>query len=656
MARKKWFKIFTRSRKEPISEQDFARYLGGGETWAGMDIDRTTVLGISAVYAAVRIISETIGSLPLITYRRIPGGKERAENHHIYDLLHLSPNPEQTPMQFKETMQGHICLLGNAYAYKVLNGRGEVTELWPLDPEKMRMKRISGKLKYIYTRDGEETRLSRDEIFHVAGMGYDGMMGYAPLEIAKNTYGQALAMHRFGSEFFKNSGTPGGYISLPQGVKLQNEAAITRLKSSWEDKHKDWGNKHRIGVLENGGEFKTVTIPPEHAQFIQTMKFSVTDIARIYRLPPPMLADLERSTYSNIEFQGIEFIVHSMGPWFVRWEQTARTQLVPDRDRSEIFSEFLVNALLKGDIKSRYEAYRIGREIGVLSGNEIRAFENMNPVDGGDELYVPLNWMPLTADQSAGMEEQQQNSRAAVRAKRAAQSRHTIASSFNAIFEDAIKRILNKEIKEIRKNGVKQLKIRDIGDFDFWLDQFYGKLPDFIRSTMVPTYMSFAAAIKSEVADELGGEGALSDRDIEYVGAFVTVFISRYVGKSLSDINKMVERSISEGIDVVEELEKTLDKWDQNRAIWTARNETVRGSNAFARNMYLIAGIRTLRWVAIGKSCPFCLSMDGSVVGIETDFVVPGDVVDADGGEMGINSNIGHPPLHRGCDCQIIAV
>lgn len=650
------FDRLRRSRKEPVSEADLALLLSGEESYTGLEITRESALGLSAVWACVRVISETLASLPLFFYERLEKGKSKVYDQY-YNLLHVSPNPEQSAFQFKEQAQVHLCTYGNAYAQKIEDRGGRIKELWPLDPERMiKIERVGGQLVYTYSQsNGPDKKLTRKDVLHIPGLGYDGIKGYAPIELLKNEFGMALAAKRYGAEFYKNSGAPGGYIGMPN--RLKDDKALKRLKNSWENKHAKWGEKHRVAILEDGAEWKSVTVPPEHAQFIQSMKFSTTDIARIYRVPPHLIADLERATFSNIEHQGIEFVVHTMRPWLVRWEQALLLQLLVPSERQRYFWEFSVDALLRGDIQARAQAYRTFREIGVMSANEIRSLENMNPISDGDVYYVPMNWVPT--DQPIEKQEPEMVSALLpkeTRQLRSATARHRISTAYERVFRDAVARIISKEARDIKRDGIKVLGTRNADEFDVWLDEYYRKLPEYIRKVITPVYRSLSEAIRGELSEEIDIDAGITPEDEEFVGAFVGGYIGRHIGKSRLEINKAIDAAGDVGVDPATIVSDRVGQWAENRPPQDALNETVRGSNAFAKNMYLFAGVLALRWVALGaKSCPFCQSMDGTVVSIRDDFAFAGENLPVGDEDMRINGNIGHPPLHKGCVCQIVA-
>lgn len=370
--------------------------LGGGKVKSGVVVNEQSALRVTAYLAAVKIISETVASLPLIVYRRIqPRGKERAPDHPLYTVLHDQANSEMTAYQFRETLQGHILNWGNGYAEIERDGAGRVIGLWPLLPDRTWPERDQETQRLQYRTilpDGQQILLPSERVLHIPGFGFDGLVGYNPVKLAREAIGMALAAEQFGADFFGNGAKPSGIVEYPG--RLSDEA-YKRYKEEVQEAHGGLGKQHRLMVLEEGLKYHQVTIPPEEAQFLETRKFQVAEIARIFRVPPHMLGDLERATFSNIEHQSIEFVVHTIRPWLVRWEQAIRMKLLTPAERREFFAEFLVDGLLRGDIESRYNAYAVGRQNGWLSANDIREMENMNPVPGGDVYMVNGNMVPI---------------------------------------------------------------------------------------------------------------------------------------------------------------------------------------------------------------------------------------------------------------------
>ena len=325
-----------------------------------MDVSPSTALQVTAVFACVRILAETVAGLPLHVYRRLEnGGKARAPDHYLYSLLHYLPNPEMTSFEFREVMMGHVCTWGNAYAEIEFDRAGRVRALWPLRPDRMTVKRVNGRLQYIYklskpdSQGRTEITLRDEQVFHVHGLGSDGIVGYSPIHLARQAVGLALAAEEFGARFFGNDARPGVVLEHPGQL---GDEAHKRLRESWESRHGGLDKSHRVAILEEGLKVHEIGLPPEDAQFLQTRKFQVSEIARMFRIPPHMIADLERATFSNIEHQSLEFVIHTIRPWLVRWEQEIYRSLLTPQERKTYFAEFLVDGLLRGDIKSRYGA------------------------------------------------------------------------------------------------------------------------------------------------------------------------------------------------------------------------------------------------------------------------------------------------------------
>lgn len=307
-----------------------------------------------------------------------------------------------TSFIFRETMMNHLLLWGNAYAQIIRNGQGKITGLYPLMPDRMDVNRAAnGEIYYTYTRNYDDYQaknkskqviLLSDEVLHIAGLGFDGLIGYSPIAMAKNAIGLSMAAEQYGATFFKNDATPGGVLEHPNVVKDPE-----RLRKSWQSQFSG-SNNHSIAVLEEGMTFHQLSIPPDQAQFLDTRKFQLDEIARIFRVPPHMVGDLDRSTFSNIEQQSLEFVKYTLNPWCIRWEQAMNQQLLSADDQRKFFVKFNVDGLLRGDYESRMNGYAIGRQNGWLSANDIRELEDLNRIpadEGGDQYLVNGNMLPL---------------------------------------------------------------------------------------------------------------------------------------------------------------------------------------------------------------------------------------------------------------------
>ena len=299
-----------------------------------------------------------------------------------------------TSFVFRETLMGHLLLWGNAYVQIIRDGRGRVIGLYPLLPSKMTVNRTEkGILYYQYEKDGQQYFLGNHEVLHIPGLGFDGLVGYSPIAMAKNAIGMAIATEEYGAKLFANGATPGGVLEHPGVVKDP-----ARIRDSWNAVYQGSGNAHRIAVLEEGMAFKSIGIPPEQAQFLETRKFQIEEICRIFRVPPHLVASLDRATFSNIEQQSISFVVHTIRPWLVRIEQSINKALLSDSEKGQYFVSFVVEGLLRGEYSARMQGYAIGIQNGFMSPNCVRELENMNqiPVEqGGSTFMVNGNMVSL---------------------------------------------------------------------------------------------------------------------------------------------------------------------------------------------------------------------------------------------------------------------
>ncbi len=376
------------------SDPNALAWIGGSETATGLSVTEDTALAYSAVFCAISLLSETIASLPLLTYRRLsPRGKERAREHPVYPLLHHKANPDMPAFFFREAMQGHALGRGNGYAEIERDGGERPIGLWGIHPARVKAKRgPTGAVVYeVRQNSGGSTTIAAHNMLHVRGLGGDGLVGYSVLRLAREAVGLGLATERFGSSFFGNGIRPSGVLQHPGQL---TEEAQARLVKQIESQARGQGNWLKLMVLEEDMKFEQVGIAPDDAQFLETRRFQIAEIARWFRLPPHMLGDLERATFSNIEQQSLNFVIYSLRSWLVRWEQEIKVKLFDASD--EYFAEHLVDGLLRGDLQSRYTAYATARQWGWLSADDVREIENQNPLpDGQGEVYlIPLNMVP----------------------------------------------------------------------------------------------------------------------------------------------------------------------------------------------------------------------------------------------------------------------
>lgn len=360
----------------------------GMRTATGQKVSADGAMRLAAVFACVRVLSEAMASLPFVLYEeRAGGGKNRITGHWLHRLM-LRPNRNQNGFEWREMMQAHLTLRGNGYNRIISNAQGEITELAPMHPDMVKPELSpSGALRYRFQTDAGETVLPAGEVFHLRGLSSNGLTGLSPVDYQREAIGMGLAAQDFGARFFANDARPmGGWIKMPGNFK--DKAARDTFRESWQAAQSG-GNRGKTAVLEGGMEFHEIGLTNKDSQFIEARKFQVTDIARIFRVPPHMIGDLERATFSNIEQQSLEFVTYTMTPWAERWEAAIEAQLLTDGSGLEV--EFDFGNLLRGDAKTRAEYYGSGILNGWLTRNEARLAENLNPLDGLDEPLAPLN-------------------------------------------------------------------------------------------------------------------------------------------------------------------------------------------------------------------------------------------------------------------------
>lgn len=401
---------FGQARDKPVDKAADAGYsFLFGRTTSGKPVNERTAMQTTAVYACVRILAEAVASLPLHVYEyRDDGGKKLVHDHPLYYLLHDEPNPEMTSFVFRETLMSHLLIWGNAYAQIIRDGAGRVLGLYPLLPDKMDVQRDDcGNIYYVYSRNSDENpmfkeygdiRLKAEEVLHIPGLGFDGLIGYSPIAMAKNAVGMTLACEEYGASFFANGANPGGVLEHPGVLKDPS-----KVRESWNSVYRGVNNAHKIAVLEEGMKYQQIGIPPEEAQFLETRKFQINEIARLYRIPPHMVGDLDKSSFSNIEQQSLEFVKYTLDPWVIRWEQSLQRSLLLPGEKGKYFIKLNVDGLLRGDYQSRMNGYAVGRQNGWFSANDIREMENMNPIpdEQGGNLYLINGAMTKLADAGA---------------------------------------------------------------------------------------------------------------------------------------------------------------------------------------------------------------------------------------------------------------
>jgi HK97 family phage portal protein len=652
----------------PLTSASLTDLFTGAATSSGSRVTVDSALHVAAVYACVRILSETIGSLPLPLYRRLEGnGKERDSKHPLYALLHDLPNPKMTSMELRENLVGHVALWGTAYCEVERDSfSGRVKGIWPLNPAASEPIAMPDGIGVLTTIGGERLALPATRTWRIRGFGTGAYQGLSVITQARESIGLAQATEEYGARFFGNDSRPGGVLKHPG--KLKTDSAKS-LKESWETAFGGLSNKHRVAVLEEGVEWQAIGIPPEDAQFLETRKFQITEIARWFRIPPHMLADLERATFSNIEHQSMEFVTHTIRPWLVRIEQSITRDLLTGTERGTWYAEHLVDGLLRGDTLSRYQAYSIGRNGGWLSANDIRDRENMNPIDGGDEYLTPMNMAlagemePELESEPAASAEPAARSVAAATVLRArvrvgSESRRRIARSYRRLISEASQRVLHRERADVLRQAEKQLDGADPEPFLRWLDGYYAEdqLPAYVRRVYEPVLLSLSDQIQADAAQQIGSTVGLTDDLEQFVRDYTKTAAFRYGRSSLGQLSEVVRRRQQESeADYLDALEERFGEWDETRPGKLAVTHSVRCNCAITRETWRGGGVVRIEWATFGNNCPWCDSLDGKIVGIEETFAKQGQELKPEGAPSALvpHRDIGHPPVHLACDCGV---
>ncbi|HGO5397278.1 TPA: phage portal protein [Klebsiella michiganensis] len=366
------------------------------DTYTGKQVSSQRAMRLTAVFGCIRVLAESIGMLPCNLYKATEKGKEKAASERLFKLLSLKPNGYMTPQEFWELLVVCLCLRGNFYAYKV-KALGEVVELLPLDPGCVQPK-LSSKWEPVYLvtfPDGTTDVLGQDDIWHVRILTLDGLVGLNPIAYAREAIALGLATEEHGSRLFKNGAVTSGVLRTEQTL---TDDAYGRLKKDFEERHTGLGNAHRPMILEMGLDWKSMALNAEDSQFLETRKFQLEEICRLFRVPMHMVQNTDRATFSNIESLGIGFINYSLVPYLTRIEQRINVGLVRENKQGTFYAKFNAGALLRGDMKSRFESYATAINWGMYSPNDCLELEDRNPRPGGDVYLTPMNMTTKPSD------------------------------------------------------------------------------------------------------------------------------------------------------------------------------------------------------------------------------------------------------------------
>lgn len=553
----------------------------GGSTKCGIAVSESSALQLAVVWCCIKILSEDSASLPLHLYRRLSGGgRERATNHPLYSLLHDSPNPEMTAFTFRETLMAHVLAWGNGYAEIVrgsgMVGSGRISALWPITPHRVTPKRNKGevakipkdRIYYYVSMAGTglpDVVLPKDNVLHVPGLSYNGLVGYSPISAAREAIGMGKALEEFGELYFSNGIHPAFVVSHPGTLK--DPAAF---RQATNEAYGGLGKSHRVLLLEEAMKVEKLGIPNDEAQFLETRKFQNVDIGtRIYRLPPQMYGEYDKaSTYASAEQFSLDYVVKSLRPWLVRCEQSLNMALLSPAERTEYFFEHLIDGLMRGDAAARADFYAKLFNIAGISPNQICELENWNPVGPeGDKRFVPLNMVTLE-DSGRQQEPKEPNNRTIYRLR--------LQSAYRRIFVDAVERIIRKEVKRLRWGMEKH---HGSGGFQDFIKDFYRDMPGFISRQMLPAFLSLSDAV-TVMEEELSGMKLNGNRSKleQLITSKASSYGVQHVTVSIKSLNSALERGDFDGEMAAWEAERVGEiATDQATAITDSVVEYLKG-------------------------------------------------------------------------------
>jgi len=638
-------------------------YYGGAGAYSGsgVRVSEKTALKYLTVFACVSLISGDIARLPLNLYqKRADGGKDLVTDHKLYDLLHNAPNPDTTSFNFREALQGHLLTWGNSYAF-IDRERigGKIKALWQIDdPGGVQVKRRGGEIVYVYNVNGEEVTRTRDQIFHIPGYGFNGLYGMSMIGLAQEAIGLGVAAETFGGSYFKEGTHPSGVMEMDGVLGDNRNDYMKALKEGYAG----LGKSHKIMVLENGAKYKPLTVPLNDAQFLETRNFQKIEICGMYHVPPHKIAvHGQNSNYNNLEQENASYVDSCLMHWIVRWESNISLQLLTEAERrSGLFFEFMVQGLLRGDSQARAEYYNKIFQVGGITPNQIRAKENMNPVEGGDESFVMLNMVPLSQakdmqppDDGAQEPEDEPETKSAFKnffseersadmaEAKSIEIRDRIQKRYEPLILDAATAIVNRESKAIKNQVVKSLRAN--GSMESFLDDFYDKFPEYISQKMSPVLRSYMEAVIDATNTQLGIDGADLDKEIQE-------YIELYAYRHISSSKGQMEALLPVGL---ENINTRADEWQERRPEKIKADEGVRASSYIFQAVAFAAGFRTVLRNRGPKTCPFCRSLAGKVVTKGgAPLVKDGQKLEgknSDEPPMLIRGSKFHPPIHKKC-------
>jgi HK97 family phage portal protein len=648
----------------------------GESNAAGVEVTAQRALAVTAFYAGINILSETIAMLPLSVYEKLERGRKPVNDHPVNLLLDLRPNPTMSPFTFKKLIRVHRLIWGNFYAEIERDNGGRPIALWPLDPTRVEPKRLENeKVFLVDTGKGPRLVLSADRILHIPGLGSDGLRGYSVIAIHAASLGMTIATDDYGARYYANDAKPSGILTWPGNPSRDQR---TDFREDWQRVHGGLTGSHRLAVLWGGMTYQPLSFPPEDSQFLQTRSFQIEEIARILNVNPILLQHHEKATTwgSGVEQFMLAYRMLTVQPLCTQDEDEINWALFNEAEHGKLFVKYNLDALLRGDSLTRAQVNQIKRQNGIINADEWREQDEELPLpEGQGEVYtIPLNFqdmmtlldppeppapvvMPALGPEAEPEEEepQEEDERQLKLEERSTARRNRLQKAHMKLFANAAGRYVRRDTTAFMSAVEKAFATpQPLVGMERFIREFYPGQEKYIFQTMLPVVSALGAIIAAEAASEVGHDGSF-DLD-DFAMGYTEGLAIREVGASIGQI-----RTIIKNTELAEDLKPSLltraGEWNEKRPDKVAANEIIRVGGAFARAAWQQSGISALIWRANPTACPICQDMDGRRVGSTGYFARPGDAVgdEANGTPLVVDNSVANPPLHEGCECTIEA-
>jgi len=636
----------------------------------GMDLSDFSIsadeaVQLSTVYRCISLLAENTASMPLPIYEDTAQGRVKVRDAQAYRILNLEPNPLSTPFDFREAMMWQACLYGSAYAEKVRNSAGETVELWLIPSKRVKPILGNGTITYeVNMPDGKTVIYPQDKMFRINWTTDNGLTGLRPLALFRKVFELAVNTDHYANSYFKNGGAPSGVVTH----NIDDTNQQKQMKADFKKAYTGKNGAHRVIFLQEGMTYTAISSPPNQSQMVESRKFNVIEICRLYNVQPHKVFEMENTIKSNIEQSSRDFIDTTLLPWAVRWQQSVYRDLFTKDQKRRYYAEMTFEALLRGDVQTRYAAYAVGRQWGWLSANDVRTRENMALIEGGDLYLTPMNMLdssdisgeqqtqPVESKSLTRHDVPKVETRADTKAQqiKCAKARAKLASRHRPVFENAGAKISKRQANEVRKASRKYLGNGQTQQFLEWLTDYFETAKSWISRDIKAEALTLANAISDLAVSQVDGE-ELKEEDIQkIIDNYSDNFSQRNANSKAAQLKKIVDDNIQEE-NLKELIDERANEWEEKDPNKISKNETVFIASMIAREVFRYNGYQKLVFInTSGKSCPFCSQLDGKVVGINEPIIPKGESILADdGSNMRVYGTKMHTPIHQGCQCDI---